>query len=138
MAALLVFAQKVGADMRSLWALIAINVLLTFAIPNISWQGHLGGFIGGGGVAALLVVAHKQRADVSQLMIWIGINAALTFFASGISWQGHVGGFVGGLALAGVLVYSPRASRTTWQVAGFAGVTILVALAFALRTAALT
>jgi membrane associated rhomboid family serine protease len=101
--------------------------------PTLGASGAIFGLM-----AALLVVAHKQRADVSQLMIWIGINAALTFFASGISWQGHVGGFVGGLALAGVLVYSPRASRTTWQVAGFAGVTILVALAFALRTAALT
>jgi membrane associated rhomboid family serine protease len=89
-------------------------------------------------MAALLVVAYKSRADVSQLMVWIGINAALTFFASGISWQAHVGGFVGGLLLAGVLVYSPRQNRTVWQAAGFAGVAILVALAFAVRTAALT
>jgi membrane associated rhomboid family serine protease len=89
-------------------------------------------------MAALLVVAYKARADVSQLMVWIGINAALTFFASGISWQAHVGGFLGGLVLAGVLVYSPRQNRAVWQAAGFAGVAILVALAFAVRTAALT
>jgi membrane associated rhomboid family serine protease len=89
-------------------------------------------------MAALLVVAFKARADVSQLLVWIGINAALTFFASGISWQGHVGGFVGGLALAAILVYSPRARRTSWQAAGFAGVAILVALLLLLRTAALT
>ena len=58
-AALLVVARKVGADMRSLWALIAINVFITFAVPNISWQGHLGGFVGGAVVAAILVYAPR-------------------------------------------------------------------------------
>jgi membrane associated rhomboid family serine protease len=101
--------------------------------PTLGASGAIFGLM-----AALLVVARKQRADVSQLMVWIGINAALTFFASGISWQGHVGGFVGGLVLAGVLAYAPRERRTTWQAAGFAAVAIVVALAFALRTVALT
>ena len=101
--------------------------------PTLGASGAIFGLM-----AALLVVALKARADVSQLMIWIGINAALTFFASGISWQGHVGGFVGGLVLAAILVYSPRERRSTWQVAGFAGVAILVAIAIAVRTAGLS
>jgi membrane associated rhomboid family serine protease len=101
--------------------------------PTLGASGAIFGLM-----AALLVIAYKARADVSQLMVWIGINAALTFFGTGISWQGHVGGFVGGAALAGILAYAPRERRTTWQAAGFAGVAILVALAFALRTAALT
>lgn len=112
---------------------VAVYWLSPGDTPTLGASGAIFGLM-----AALLVVAYKARADVSQLMIWIGINAALTFFASGISWQGHVGGFVGGLVLAGVLAYSPRQNRTTWQVAGFAGVAILVALAFVLRTAALT
>jgi hypothetical protein len=40
--------------------------------------------------------------------------------------------------LAGTLAYAPRANRTTWQAAGFAGVAILVVLAYAVRTAALS
>jgi membrane associated rhomboid family serine protease len=111
----------------------AVYLLSPEFTPTLGASGAVFGLM-----AALLVIAYKARADVSQLMIWIGINAALTFFASGISWQGHVGGFVGGLVLAGVLAYSPRQNRTTWQVAGFAGVAILVALAFVLRTAALS
>jgi membrane associated rhomboid family serine protease len=88
-AALLVVARRVGGDMRSLWALIAVNVFITFAVPNISWQGHLGGFVGGAAVAA-------------------------------------------------ILVYAPRQHRTAYQVAGLGAVTVAVALAILLRTAALT
>jgi len=100
--------------------------------PTLGASGSIFGLM-----AALLVVALKQHADVSQLLVWIGINVALTFFGTGISWQGHLGGFFGGLVLAGILVYSPREHRTGWQVAGFAGVTVLALLAIALRTAAL-
>jgi membrane associated rhomboid family serine protease len=101
--------------------------------PTLGASGAIFGLM-----AALLVIAHKQHADVSQLLIWIGINAALTFFGNGISWQGHVGGFIGGLVLAYVLAYSPRERRTTYHVAGFAGVALLVVVALVLRTAALT
>ncbi len=58
-AALLVVARKVGGDMRQLLILVAINVVITFAVPNISWQGHLGGFAGGALVTALLVYAPR-------------------------------------------------------------------------------
>ncbi|ANH37733.1 Rhomboid protease GluP [Nocardioides dokdonensis FR1436] len=58
-AALLVVARKVGGDMRQLLILVAINVVITFAVPNISWQGHLGGFVGGAVVTALLVHAPR-------------------------------------------------------------------------------
>ncbi len=102
--------------------------------PTLGASGAIFGLMG-----ALLVLALKVGSDVSQLLVWIGINFAITFFAgANISWQGHLGGFVGGMALAGVLAYAPRERRTTWQAAGFACVAVLVAVAFAVRTAALT
>jgi membrane associated rhomboid family serine protease len=102
--------------------------------PTLGASGAIFGLMG-----ALLVLALKVGSDLNQLLVWIGINFAFTFFANAnISWQGHLGGFVGGIALAWVLAYAPRKNRTAWQAAGFAGVTILVALAFAVRTAALT
>ena len=66
-AALLVLVRKVGGDMRQLWILMAVNIFITFAVPNISWQGHLGGFVGGGLVAAALVYAPRTRRTPVQV-----------------------------------------------------------------------
>jgi membrane associated rhomboid family serine protease len=65
MGALLVLAYKVGGDVRGILTWIGINFLITFVfISNISWQGHLGGFLGGLACAAVLVYAPRgpQRA----------------------------------------------------------------------------
>lgn len=66
-AALLVLALKVGADVRQLLMLIGINVFITFAVPNISWQGHLGGFVGGALVVGALVYAPKRHRTAYQV-----------------------------------------------------------------------
>ena len=65
-AALLVMVRKVGGEMRQLWILMGINVFITFAVPNISWQGHLGGFLGGALVTAALVYAPRTRRTAVQ------------------------------------------------------------------------
>jgi membrane associated rhomboid family serine protease len=59
MGALAVVAFKVGGDVRGIMTWIGINFVLTFAIANISWQGHLGGFIAGTAVGAALVYAPR-------------------------------------------------------------------------------
>ena len=70
-AALAVIVHKIGGDLRSLGGLLLINLVITFAVPNISWQGHLGGFVGGALITALLVYAPKgpRRSTVQ----WLGI-----------------------------------------------------------------
>ncbi|GGO73708.1 rhomboid family intramembrane serine protease [Nocardioides deserti] len=67
-AALFVLARKVGGDVRQLGILIAVNVVITFAVPGISWQGHLGGFVGGLLVALVLVYSPRgPRRTAYQL-----------------------------------------------------------------------
>ena len=58
--ALLVVAVKVGGNVSQLGIWLLLNAVITFTFPNISWQGHLGGFLGGLAVGAVLVFAPRQ------------------------------------------------------------------------------
>ena len=58
--ALLVVAIKVGGNVSQLGIWLLLNAVITFTFPNISWQGHLGGFLGGLAVGAVLVYAPRK------------------------------------------------------------------------------
>jgi membrane associated rhomboid family serine protease len=64
--AFLVLAHKTGGDVRGVLTLLVLNGVLTFVIPNISWQGHLGGFLGGLAVTGALVYAPRERRTLVQ------------------------------------------------------------------------
>ncbi len=64
--ALLVVTVKVGGDVRGVLTWIGLNVVFTFLIPNISWQGHLGGLVGGLAIGVALVYAPAHRRLVWQ------------------------------------------------------------------------
>lgn len=70
--ALVVLTIKLRTDPRSMLGLLAVNLFITFAIPNISWQGHLGGLLGGAAVTALVVYAPRKSRTVVQ---WGGLAA---------------------------------------------------------------
>ena len=52
--ALVVLRKRVGADARGVGVLIGINLIISFAVPNISWQAHIGGLVTGAAVALLV------------------------------------------------------------------------------------
>ncbi|MCW2791202.1 MAG: Rhomboid family protein [Nocardioides sp.] len=66
MAALLVLAIKVGGNVQQLLLWIGINVAFTLFGRGISWQGHLGGFLGGGLIALVLFYAPRARRTAWQ------------------------------------------------------------------------
>jgi membrane associated rhomboid family serine protease len=76
--ALLVVALKVGGDVRTILVWLGINVAITFTIPGISWQGHIGGLLGGAAVAALLVYSPRARRTQVQ---WAGLVGLLVLLA---------------------------------------------------------
>lgn len=57
--AMLVVAWRFSGDVRGLLLLLGLNVVITLSVPNISWQGHLGGFLGGAVATAILAFAPK-------------------------------------------------------------------------------
>lgn len=67
----LVLAHRIRLDLRALLLTLGLNFLLTFTIPGISVEGHIGGFVVGGLAAAAIVwlpavIAHR-RSLVVQL-----------------------------------------------------------------------
>jgi len=60
MAALLVLAVKLRGDVQTILMWIGINAAITvLGRGSISWQGHLGGFLGGLALMAIIVFAPK-------------------------------------------------------------------------------
>lgn len=83
MGGMLLIAHKVGGDVRSILGWIGINFLITVVGRGfISWEGHLGGFIGGLVVAGILVYAPRERRTWWQVA---GIALVLVVLAVAIA-----------------------------------------------------
>ncbi len=59
--ALLVISRAQGQDISWIISYVAVTALLSFIVPNISWQGHLGGFVTGAAIAWLYLQDTKRR-----------------------------------------------------------------------------
>ncbi|GAA1905797.1 rhomboid family intramembrane serine protease [Nocardioides lentus] len=68
MGALLVVGHKLGGNVTPILGWIGINAVITVVGSSfISWQGHLGGLVGGVVVAAVLVYAPRERRTLWQV-----------------------------------------------------------------------
>lgn len=77
--ALVVRTLKVDRDLSALLPLLVMSAVFTFVIPDISWQGHLGGFLGGLATMALLVYAPRgPRRGAVQWAALGGLTTLLT------------------------------------------------------------
>ncbi|MGC3994923.1 MAG: rhomboid family intramembrane serine protease [Propionicimonas sp.] len=72
--ALLVIAHKVHGDVRNILVWLGINIAFTFMGNGISWQGHIGGLIGGALAAAIIVYAPRKDRTRTQ---WLGLAGVL-------------------------------------------------------------
>jgi membrane associated rhomboid family serine protease len=66
-AAFFVVLRKLGRDTSALVPILVLNLVLTFAIPQISVSGHLGGLVSGAIVSAGLAYAPRQNRTAVQV-----------------------------------------------------------------------
>ncbi len=84
----LVLLIRTGQDVRGLLVLLAINAFISLQ-GNISWQGHLGGFITGTLLGVALAYAPRQRRSAVQFaafgLTWLAIVVAVVARTSQLS-----------------------------------------------------
>ena len=81
MGALLVIAIKVKADYSQILMWLGLNVVLTFVGRGLlSWQGHLGGLVGGVLIALVIVYSPREHRTLWQT-IGLGALAVLVLMA---------------------------------------------------------
>lgn len=81
--AILLVAHKHGGAVQQILMILGINVVITVLGGSfISWQGHLGGFLGGAAVtAALMYLPKSQRARWQWPLVALILVVALALIA---------------------------------------------------------
>lgn len=73
----LMLLLKAREDVRGLLVLLAINGAISVLVPQISWQGHLGGFLVGLVLGSVFAWAPAQRRQAAQVAMWVVVWIAI-------------------------------------------------------------
>ena len=72
-----VLARRLRLDARQIIILIVINLGISFAVPGIAWQAHVGGLIAGAGLTAAFAYAPRRSRALTQAEATVAILAIL-------------------------------------------------------------
>ena len=86
-AASLLFVRELRLDPRWLVGTIAMNFILTRAVPNLSFAGHFGGFVIGGVAAFAIAGLPWRRRKLTVALQSSGLGAILFVLVVGIVWR---------------------------------------------------
>jgi hypothetical protein len=85
----LVLLLRAKQDVRTLLVLLAINAVISTQ-GNISWEAHLGGFVGGLLLGVTFAYAPRERKGLTQLIVfavlWIAMIAAIALRTSDLTF----------------------------------------------------
>ncbi len=79
--AVLVAQRRIGGDLRPIGVLVVLNLVITFLVPGISWQGHVGGLLTGVTLGAVYAYAPKERRTVLHVAGTVAVLVALVALA---------------------------------------------------------
>ena len=84
----LLLLLRARQDVRSLLVLLAINAVISLT-GSISWQGHLGGFVGGLLLGAVFAYAPRRSRTLVQLgvvaVVWVAMIVAIVLRTSSLT-----------------------------------------------------
>jgi len=77
MGAFLVVLRSMRLNASSVTSLIAINLVFSFLVPNVSWQAHVGGLVAGVALALVYAGTRNSNQVVARNLGTIGVVVAL-------------------------------------------------------------
>ena len=78
--AFFVIGRKLGGPIGPIVVLLVINLVITFSVPGISWEGHVGGLVVGAALAAAYAyapAAHRRLLHIGAPLVMLGLLTAL-------------------------------------------------------------
>jgi membrane associated rhomboid family serine protease len=84
-----VVARRQGLDNRQIVALIVLNLVISFAVPGIAWQAHVGGLIAGAALTAAYAHAPRGRPQLRTLVQVGGTAAIIVVLAVAVLVRDH-------------------------------------------------
>ena len=81
--ALVVVQRHLGGTNQGLLVMIGLNFFLGFVIPNVAWQGHLGGLVTGAATGLALVApvkSHRTAVQVAGTLAVLAVLVAVTLW----------------------------------------------------------
>ncbi|WPF82415.1 rhomboid family intramembrane serine protease [Sanguibacter sp. 4.1] len=75
--AIFVVMRRMGQEARGMLVIIGLNLVVGFVVPNISWQGHLGGLVTGAVLGAAYAFAPRERRTLVGIVATVAVAVLL-------------------------------------------------------------
>ena len=73
--ALVVVYRHLRQPMTQIWVVLAINAVISFSVPDIAWQAHVGGFLTGLAIGGIFVSEQRRLVHGARDRSWLGLFA---------------------------------------------------------------